>query len=134
MGKPNIEKELHTINVSIRELSNIVTDYVSSATGEHKEQQTSQWIQDDKYGWSKVKYKGKEYYIVNSHLSRKGLSSYPKEILKKDTKVYVEKKGRLIKAKILKKGTKVNVLCTVIKGRYKGYDYLGKGKSRYYRK
>lgn len=49
MGKPNIEKELHTINVSIRELSNIVTDYVSSATGEHKEQQTSQWVQDDNY-------------------------------------------------------------------------------------
>ena len=93
-----------------------------------------QWIQDDKYGWSKVKYKGKEYYIVNSHLSRKGLSSYPKEILKKDTKVYVEKKGRLIKAKILKKGTKVNILCTILKGRYKGYDYLGKGKNRYYRK
>ena len=92
------------------------------------------WISDDKYGWSKVKYKGKEYFVVNSHLARKGLSSYPKESLKKDTKVYVEKKGRLVKAKILKKGTKVNVLCTVLKGRYKGYDYLSKGKNRYYRK
>lgn len=49
MGKPNIEKELNTINASIKELSNIVTDYVSSATGEHKEQQTSQWAQDDNY-------------------------------------------------------------------------------------
>ena len=99
-----------------------------------KKGKTVVWIRDDGYGWSMVKYKGKVYYVVNSHIAPKGLSSYPKEILKKDTKVYVQKKGRLVKAKILKKGTKVSVLCTILKGRYKGYDNLSKRKNRYYRK
>ena len=92
------------------------------------------WLYDDKFGWSCVEYKGKKYFIVNSRLNKKGLSSYPKEKLGKNTKVYVEKNGKLVKAKILKKGKTVKVLCTVESGKYKGYDYLGVGKARYYRK
>ena len=95
---------------------------------------TLRWLFDDNYGWSKVRYGNKEYFVVNSRLDKKGLSSYPKEKLKKDTKVYLEKKGKLINAKLLKKNKTVTVLCTIERGKFKGYDYLNVGDKRYYRK
>ncbi|MCH5202857.1 MAG: hypothetical protein J1F17_06585, partial [Oscillospiraceae bacterium] len=89
---------------------------------------------DDGYGWSKVKYKGKEYFAVNSRLNRKGLSKYQRKILAKDTKVYVEKKGKLTKAKILKKGKKITLICIIEKGKYKGYSYFTLKGKKYYAK
>ena len=92
------------------------------------------WLFDDNYGWSKVRCGNKEYFVVNSRLDKKGLSAYPKEKLKKDTKVYLEKKGKLINAKLLKKNKTVTVLCTIERGKFKGYDYLNVGDKRFYRK
>lgn len=111
-------------------------DYVgktSTTIMQIKKNTKLKWVYDDMYGWSKVQYKGKDYFIVNSALNRKSLSSYPKEVLKKDTKVYLIKNNKIQKAKILKKGKKVTVICTIEKGKYKGYDYLGSGLNRYYR-
>lgn len=93
-----------------------------------------QWQSDDGFGWSKVKYKGKEYFAVNSRLSRKDLSKYQKKILSKDTKAYVEKNGKLTKAKILKKGKKITLICTIEKGKYKGYSYFTSMGKKYYAK
>lgn len=93
-----------------------------------------QWISDDGFGWSKVKYNGDYYYVVNSRLSRKGLSAYPKKKLAKDTKMYLEKKGKLSKAVIMKKGKTVTIVCVMEKGKYKGYSYISRGGKSYYAK
>lgn len=92
------------------------------------------WIYDDMYGWSKVQYQGKEYFVTNSVLNRKSLSTFPKEVLKKDTKVYVIKNNKIDKAKILRKGKKATLVCSFEKGKFKGYDYLSSGINRYLRK
>lgn len=92
------------------------------------------WIYDDMYGWSKVQLDGKEYFMINNAIKRNNLSKYPREILRKDTKVYVVKNNKIKKAKILKKGKKVTIICSIEKGKFKGYDYLASGVNRYLRK
>lgn len=92
------------------------------------------WIYDDMYGWSKVQLDGKEYFMINNAIKRNNLSKYHREILRKDTKVYVVKNNKIKKAKILKKGKKVTIICSIEKGKFKGYDYLASGVNRYLRK
>ena len=86
------------------------------------------------YGWSKVQYQGKYYFVTNSVLNRSSLSTFPKEVLKKDTKVYVIKNNKIKKSKVLRKGKKVTLVCTFENGKFKGYDYLSSGINRYLRK
>ena len=57
-----------------------------------------------------------------------------KEVLKKDTKVYVIKNNKIKKSKVLRKGKKVTLVCTFENGKFKGYDYLSSGINRYLRK
>jgi hypothetical protein len=90
------------------------------------------FIKDDKTGWSKVKYNGKERWILNSHLNAK-LSSHPKVKLKKDRKGRQLIDNKLSKAvSILKKGTTVTQICIIESGKYKNYSYVGIDKKRYY--
>lgn len=112
-------------------------DYVgkSSTVQKSVEKGTKlKWIYDDMFGWSKVQYQGKNYFTTNSALNRNSLSKFPKEVLKKDTKVYVIKNNKITKSKILKKGKRVTLVCTIENGKYKGYDYLSSGLNRYLRK
>lgn len=137
----NYVYKIPVINVKLKKNAGLYTYAYNDPVGKSsvavktlKKGTTVRWLYDDNFGWSKVQYGDKQYFVVNSRLNRKGLSSYPKEKLKRDTKVYVESKGKLSKAKILKKGKTVTVLCTVEKGKFKGYDYLHAGVTRYYRK
>ncbi|MBR1731035.1 MAG: N-acetylmuramoyl-L-alanine amidase [Ruminococcus sp.] len=91
------------------------------------------YVNDDGYGWSEVKYKGKTYYILNLNLNISGLSSFPVYTLARKTKAYLIKGGKLsTKATTLKKDTKVKEICTILSGPYKGKTYIGVGSKRYY--
>lgn len=89
-------------------------------------------VKDCGNGWSQVKYKGKNYYILNGHVSSK-LSKHPKVTLKKDYKCRQLTGSTLSKAVTnLKKGTKVMKICKITSGAYKDYSYVGIDKKRYY--
>lgn len=129
------------VNVKVKKNASLYKyaykDYVgkTSVTAKRVKKGTVlQWIYDDMFGWSKVKYRGEFYFICNNRLQRQQLSTFEKITLKKDTKVYVVKNNMLKKAKILKKGTKLKVISTVERGKYKGYNYVAKGRTRYYMK
>jgi len=92
-----------------------------------------QWVSDDKFGWSKVKYLGKTYYTLNSNLSKLGLSKCKSITL---TKEYVgfkitdkNTKGNSLK---FKKGTKVTAVCVIEKGLYKNWTYIKTKDAKYY--
>lgn len=95
---------------------------------------TAKWLSDDGYGWSKVDIDNKTYYVVNNRLSRKGLSSYKKITLTKDTKAYLVKDNKLAKAKIFKKGKTLTAICQIEQGKYKGYYLISYKTKEYYLK
>jgi hypothetical protein len=89
-------------------------------------------VRDCGDGWSKVKYKNKDYWILNGHVSSK-LSKHPKVKLKKDRKCRQIVNGKLSKAVTnLKKGTTVMEIAKIKLGEYKDYSYIGIDKKRYY--
>lgn len=89
-------------------------------------------VKDNKKGWSKVKYKDKEYWMLNSNLNG-NLSKCKTVVLNKDRKCYKIVDGKLKKdASTLKKGTKITDICKISSGKYKDYSYIGKGENRYY--
>lgn len=89
-------------------------------------------VKDYENGWSKVKYKNKDYWILNGHVSSK-LSKHPKVKLKKDRKCRQIVNGKLSKAVTnLKKGTTVMEIAKIKLGEYKDYSYIGIDKKRYY--
>ena len=91
------------------------------------------WLNDKKNGWSKVKYDGSTYYVMNGNLNKSGLSKCPKHKLTKDCKAYQSKSGKLATtATTLKKGKIVTVICKIESGKYRGYSYIKKGTKRYY--
>ena len=94
---------------------------------------TIEWISDDKFGWSKVKYAGKYYYVLNGNISKTGLSKHKKVTLGKEyTGIKVtddDKKGSATK---FKKGLKVTVVCVIEGGTYKGWSYVKYKKKKYY--
>jgi hypothetical protein len=90
------------------------------------------FIKDDKTGWSKVKYDGKERWVLNSRVDAK-LSNHPKVKLTKDKKCHKVVDNKLSKTETtLKKGTTVTRICLIESGKYKGYSYVGIDKKRYY--
>lgn len=92
-----------------------------------------QWISDDKFGWSKVKYAGKTYYTLNGNLNKIGLSKCKTIALSKEMSGFKvtdkNTKGDSVK---FKKGTKVEAICVIEKGTYKNWTYAKiKGKKYY---
>lgn len=95
-----------------------------------------EWVSDDKFGWSKVKYGGKTYYVLNANLDKKGLSSFKVVALTKKTEGFKiapgNKRGKNI---TLARTTKVKVICTITEGKYKGWSYAKDLKgTKYYLK
>lgn len=92
------------------------------------------WVDDCKNGWSKVKYKGNTYYILNSNLRKSRLSKLSTVKLSKDVKASKIKSGKIVSTSIVAKGKKVKVICKILNGQYKGYSYIKKGLNYYYAK
>lgn len=92
-----------------------------------------EFIKDLGKGWSKVKYNGKIYYLLNSHLKNKKLSQCKVKKLNEKKKAYLVKNNKLKKvATVLKANKKIKVICKITDGKYKGYSYIGVGRKRYY--
>ncbi len=91
------------------------------------------WELDDGYGWSKIKYDGKTYYVMNGNLNKTGLSKCKKEKLSENIKAFLVKKGKLQKpVKTLKKGKTVKIICNILGGKFQGYSYIKCGTKYYY--
>lgn len=90
------------------------------------------WIEDDKFGWSKVKYDGITGWIMNNHLDKKDLSKFKKYTLKSDITAQPIADKKLGKAVKLKKGTKYTLICEIERGMCKNCKYIGIEKNRYY--
>ncbi len=103
----------------------------SVAYAKIKKNTVLKWLEDDMYGWSKVSYKNKTFYIINSNLNKKGLSGLVSYSFIKDTSAYLVKGNKLTKTTI-KKGTTVQVICWIEAGKYKGYEYVKSGGKYYY--
>ena len=85
---------------------------------------TIEWLKDDGYGWSQVKYKNKKYWIANSHLG-KSYSSYDIFTAEKGTRV-----RRLNKTEtkfetdtVLKASHKFKNISVITTGKYAGCKY-----------
>lgn len=75
------------------------------------------WVSDDGWGWSKVKYGSKTGWVINEYLKKDGLSTYKTGVCK-GSNVNVRNKaattGKVIK--IIGKNTKFDVLCVLKNG------------------
>ncbi len=90
-------------------------------------------LKDNGNGWSKVQYKEKKYYTLNTNLDVKDLSALDVITLRAKKKGRQVKNGKLAKiATTLKVGTRVRVICTMLSGDYKGYSYISVKGKRYY--
>ena len=87
---------------------------------------------DDGTGWSQIKYKNIQGWIMNSHLKKSGLSKFPEKVLKVKTIATLIKKKKAIKKVTLKPKTKYKRICIIEKGKYKNKKYIGVGRKRYY--
>ncbi len=93
-----------------------------------------QWLSDDGYGWSAIKYNSKKYYIPNSRLSQSGLSKYKIIKIAKGKKVYKIVNGKIAHTIKLTRTLKFTKICMVEDGKYKGYIVLNrKGREFYYK-
>lgn len=92
-----------------------------------------QWVSDDKFGWSKVKYGGKAYWTLNTNLSKTGLSKRKTVTLTKDCSAFKvtsdNKRGATV---TIKKGKKVEIVCVMEAGKYKNWTYGKVGSTYYY--
>ena len=93
-----------------------------------------EWVKDDGTGWSQIKYKGKKYWIVNTHLNKSGLSKYRTYRVNANGCVYKVSNGKLGKFIKLAKAKKYTCICVIKKGKYEGYKYLSRLGVRYYAK
>ncbi len=93
-----------------------------------------QWISDDGYGWSLVRYKGVRVWVVNSRLKKSSLSKYPTVLLPKGSTVFrLNKSKTALEARtVIKKEKRFTVLCTITHGKYKGQLYLRRNGRYYY--
>lgn len=90
---------------------------------------TATWISDDGYGWSEIEVDGNRYYAVNSRINKAGLSEYPKIIIDKEVIAYRVSGNTIEKSTKIKKGKTIKLICTIEKGKFKGYkliSYCGK--------
>lgn len=91
------------------------------------------WIKDDGWGWSQVKYNSVKGWIFNSRLNMSGLSKFKTPTLATDVKKAIKiVDGKKSGTTALKKGTKYTLYCEIEHGEYKGKKYIGIGKKRYY--
>lgn len=91
-----------------------------------------EFIEDDGWGWSRVKSGDKTGWIMNSHFKKDGLSAFKTYTLKEETsaaKIVQSKNAGTVK---LKKGTKYSLICTIEDGKYKNCSYIAVGSARYY--
>jgi hypothetical protein len=109
------------------------TSYIRSQPWIDKEYQSSKilktlkvgdkvkYIEDDGYGWSKVKSGSVTGYIQNNRLDKKGLSTFPKATVTKDAKATDLDTSKKV---TLKKGTKVTFSCSIESGKNKGVSRI----------
>ena len=83
-----------------------------------------EWVSDDKYGWSKVKYNGKTYWCLNSRLDKSGLSACPTKTLTKNITASKVVDNKVTETKTIKKGEKIRIICEIESGKYKGYSFI----------
>lgn len=100
-------------------------------------------LSDDGAGWSFVKVGEHHVWVVNSRLSDKSLSKYPKITLNKGKTLYRVAKAKTAFDKVLtlfdktvtlKKDRKFTVICEITAGQYCGYLYLYRLGRYYYAK
>lgn len=89
-------------------------------------------LEDDGYGWSKVKSGNFTGYIMNKHFDDKSLSAFKTYTLKADTTARLVKDKKLADKVKLPKGTKYTLISEIESGTYKGIAYIGVGSKRYY--
>lgn len=90
------------------------------------------WIEDDGFGWSKVKSGDITGWIMNKHLDKKDLSAFKTYTLKADKKAQPVIDKKFGSQVTLKKGAKYTLICEIERGKYKGKNYIGIGSKRYY--
>lgn len=97
---------------------------------------TIEWISDDNFGWSKIKYRGTSYYIFNSHIPDEKLSPCKSGVvLNADTFGYrVYKDGHKGSRKQFRKGQKFTAICVIEEGKYKDWTYVRINSKKYYLK
>jgi hypothetical protein len=97
---------------------------------------TIEWISDDNFGWSKIKYRGTSYYIFNSHIPDEKLSPCKSGVvLNTDTFGYrVYKDGHKGSRKQFRKGQKFTAICVIEEGKYKDWTYVRINNKKYYLK
>lgn len=87
------------------------------------------YIEDDTYGWSKVKSGSVTGYIQNCRLSKVGISKFPIVQLKKSVRA---KMVRQDKRRYIPSDKNVVFVCSIEKGKYKGKSIVRyKGKACY---
>ncbi len=91
-----------------------------------------QLLEDDGYGWSKVKSGNFTGWIMNKHLDDKGLSAFHTYKLKGDVLAQPVSNNKLGKDVKLFGGTTVTLISEIESGTYKGMTYIGVGNKRYY--
>lgn len=89
-------------------------------------------IEDDGYGWSKVKSGDVTGWIMNTHLDNKSLSKF--KTYTTDRAIYARpvKNKKLTSSVKLFKGITYTLICEIEKGEYSGYRYIGIENRRYY--
>lgn len=81
---------------------------------------TVEYISDEGYGWSKVKYNGLTGYVQNTRLNKSGLSAYPVATVTADVlNVRNAPNGKIVMT--LKQGKKVTVRYIILSGKNKGW-------------
>lgn len=90
-----------------------------------KKSETVEWMKDDGYGWSYIKYKNKNYWIANTRLNLSGLSRYKTVKVPKGTVVRrLSKDEKKFETKTtIKSALTMKVISKITKGKYKGYSY-----------
>lgn len=85
---------------------------------------TIEFIKDVGDGWSKVKYKGKTGYMVNTRINKSGLSKYKTIVVGKGSTYKRVVKGKIKYTKQLDKDREFRIICYITEGKYKGYYYM----------
>ncbi|MEE3428585.1 MAG: CHAP domain-containing protein [Ruminococcus sp.] len=91
-----------------------------------------EWLEDDGFGWSKIKSGNFTGWIMNKHLDKKHSSTFKTYTLKADTTAQLVKDKKLTDKVKLPKGTRCTLISEIERGTYKGKTYIGVGSKRYY--
>ena len=95
-------------------------DETSKKLAKLKAKSIVEYISDEGYGWSKVKYNGLTGYVQNTRLNKSGLSAYPVATVTADVlNVRNAPNGKIVAT--LKQGKKVTVRYIILSGKNKGW-------------